>query len=109
MKHLATIAERNARLRANGFDLGKALDRTKGAWVRNGFYPDPALDVASRDTELEERIRESERSRVGPGEEGAFDEKGCLIATVSYTRDGDDPPRRNPDRENTWDYVIARR
>lgn len=52
-----------------------------------GFYPDPALDVASRDTEREERLRESERRRIGPGEEGTFDENECLVATVRYTRD----------------------
>ncbi|MEI6511250.1 MAG: hypothetical protein WCO25_04375 [Candidatus Uhrbacteria bacterium] len=86
MKHLTTIAERSARLRASGFDLAKALKR-RGPFVRNGFYPDPALDVVSHDTDREERLRESERSRVGPGEEGTFDEDGCLIATVSYTRE----------------------
>ncbi len=100
MRHLTTIAERNARLKANGFDLAAALDR-RGAFVRNGFYPDPALDVAPRDTELDERIRESERNRVGPGEEGTFDERGNLLARVWYTRDGDDPPRRNPDLDDT--------
>jgi len=86
MKHLTTMAERNARLRANGFDLSKALER-RGPFVRNGFYPDPALDVASRDTELEERIRESERNRVRPGEEGVFDENEFLVATVRFTQD----------------------
>ena len=86
MRHLTTIAERNARLKANGFNLAKALER-RGAFVRNGFYPDPALDVASRDTELEERICESERNRVGPNEEGTFDENGRLVAIVSYTQE----------------------
>lgn len=85
-KHLTTIAERNARLRANGFDLAKALER-RGPFVHTGFYPDPALDVASHDSEREERLRESERQRVGPGEDGHFDEDGCLVATVRYTRD----------------------
>ena len=33
MKHLTTIAERNARLRANGFNLAKALER-RGPFVR---------------------------------------------------------------------------
>ena len=86
MRHLTTIAERNARLRANGFDLARALER-RGPFVRNGFYPDPALDVATRDTELEERVRKSERNRVGRGEEGTFDEDGRLVATTWLTKE----------------------
>lgn len=56
---LTTIAERNARLKANGFDLAKALKR-RVTWVRNGFYPDPALDQAPPERipmEQEQRTR----------------------------------------------------